>query len=702
MDSANFAEVVPGPSNADLAESASQAIPLEDLNMIVVGRGPIAEDIVWRRRLVGGRVCWLWTERLPSDAGAQQFDCERPSTPGRWADRVSKSAERAAEYTWDTSTFVWKPPHRRSRASLSGLEKQTVESLQKRHSTSWTTWWSTEPDIIALRANEEYRLVVSSEGFAPGIQVVDTSNPRLDVVWELSGKVVLVGSKFNIPAHPMIINIPTVESADKLQVDVANEEAKPFVTVKRSHALAWGAVSFIQFVMFFMFMDGYEPQMQPGDLPWWRASYTALTIPPFGFSSFPDIFSLCLMGRPLERRFAWLTSVACTFAHYIVSISPVGWIGVHWRTWTLYSVTCLTFVLYMGASLAVFVCTRRQTWTEMLTSIVQSRSLSHAWWFAWTVVGTFGTWIVLYGVALLYVVLSHWNTVIASIFLAAATALVESGTLVATVWIYGRLVYSPRMSTSLKSKLKCMLGDQKQILVLAPSMTHSYAESTRLVSMLVTAVKYPSWQFLFPLLTCFLFNVLLRSTMFIEILSCIVPKSWWFLFAPDAGTTTLNEVRLLFGYPRFVSLIALAASNFIMHGLKDWPLFNMHATLLVLVAAVLEVLEDLIVCSDWLDRTSWRQKTRAFYRGMHPLSLSQAVAVDRDGVRHDRPAIGFSGMRFLPFRCVVVLIAPSCLFAYNLLTLLLGAGFVHNVCTSWISEDDRLLDGLIWQTPLLC
>jgi len=174
------------------------------------------------------------------------------------------------------------------------------------------------------------------------------------------------------------------------------------------------------------------------------------------------------------------------------------------------------------------------------------------------------------------------------------------------------------------------------------------------------------------------------------------------MIAPDAGTVLHNEVRVCFGYPRFVPLLALGLANLCMSGPASWPIFNFHATLLVAAAVLLEVAEDAVVASGVLRDESWKAKLAPAYRGIDPLHPDLAIAVDRDGIQPSGPAISFSGMRVLRLRTVIYLMQPACYFGYCLLTLLLGAGFVHRACTSWIQEEHRLVDGLVWWSPLRC
>eukprot|EP00928_Gymnodinium_smaydae_P097141 TRINITY_DN8729_c0_g1_i4.p1 TRINITY_DN8729_c0_g1~~TRINITY_DN8729_c0_g1_i4.p1 ORF type:complete len:511 (-),score=26.23 TRINITY_DN8729_c0_g1_i4:291-1823(-) len=492
--------------------------------------------------------------------------------------------------------------------------------------------------------------------------------------------------------------ISSEADASKIEMNNLHEETKPFVTVNATHFLVWSAVCFVEFAIFYTLMATYEKHMRPGDVPWWRASFLGLTIAPFGYSSFPDFFALSLTGRQLEGYLACLLSVIAILSKSVACVVPRIFMSGQWLAPSIFVAACIAFAVYTSISLlAAAFSTSGRPYARNF------RCGAHALWFVWMLFGTLGTSILLYGVSIAYIVLQQRSLVAASMFLPVITSMVDMCTLLTTVWIYRRFVYASRIHASNKVERPCnMLGDQKMVMMIALCVTHAYSESARLVSMLVPVVKQPSWSFIFPMLSCFLSNVCLRCYLSTELVSRAVSSSWWFLFLPDAGTVMLNEVRVCFGYPRFVNVAALAFSNVVVHGLERWPLFNFHASVFVLLACALEIIEDLIVCRGWLTATSWMRKTSSYYRGMHPLSLSQVMSFDKDGVQPSGFAIGFHGMRHLPFRCVAVVMMPSCVSSYSLLTLLLGAGYIHGACPTWIAEDLRWMDGLVWETPLRC
>uniref|UniRef100_A0A7S2FDJ7 Uncharacterized protein n=1 Tax=Alexandrium andersonii TaxID=327968 RepID=A0A7S2FDJ7_9DINO len=99
---------------------------------------------------------------------------------------------------------------------------------------------------------------------------------------------------------------------------------------------------------------------------------------------------------------------------------------------------------------------------------------------------------------------------------------------------------------------------------------------------------------------------------------------------------------------------------------------------------------------------AWKARLANLYRGIDPLHPYQVMGFDSNGIQPNIPAIGFSGIRFVQFRKIAFIMGPSSLFGYTLLSLLLGAGFLHGACGSPIKEEDRLIDGLIWWSPLRC
>mmetsp|Transcript_125944 Transcript_125944/g.305997 ORF Transcript_125944/g.305997 Transcript_125944/m.305997 type:complete len:680 (-) Transcript_125944:184-2223(-) len=673
------------PLDVDLEEPTSTIkIRLRDICIVVIGQGPVAKRLVERRRAAGGRVCLLWTQETPQGFVEAAHPRQQPCAGG------------AAEPTWDLSTFAWKPP--REECS----DDRALSMLKKQFGSALLDWRSSGPLLVYLHAGEAYKVVCGDEGQSWGVQVVDTEHPDMPVRWEISGIVIFAGIDVGQRAAGLEV-CPDEASAIQADVAVLREEALPFATICPKHAALWVPLYLVQYLTYYLLMGIYESGMRPGDIPWWRGSFTALVIMPIGYSAFPDFMGVALTGRPVSNLTARLAvAVTYLFGQIASAVVPLGWHGGEWCGLPIFMAVSLAFLPYLllAAPLHV-VLTRPARANGQGCGKLPWRS--HIIWLSWMIFGTFGTWVVLYCVALFYIAALKWNKFLASLALPMLTSAVELGTVIGTMQLYNTLVYLPRVKVSeTGEKSPVMLGDQRELVILPISITHAYAEATRLVSLLVSTVTEPNWFWVAQLLGCFFFNISLRSTLLTEFLTRAMPAKWWCLLAPDSGTILHNEAKLCFGYPRFISLATLAIANLILSHGSCWPLFNMHATLLVVSAGVLEMLEDVVVTGRLASAMTWRRRMANFYRGEEPFGNSQIMGYDRDGVQWNSPAIGFSGMRFVRSRVVVVAMAASSFFPYTLLTLLLGAGFVHRACESPISEENRLLDGLVWLSPLRC
>jgi len=653
-----------------------------------------------------GAVCddpEAWPHTLPQAVRMQARpaldDSEASATPVESIhDDLSSSSEPpadlGAEPAFDMATFAWTPPR------VQECDDAVFYHLRKQLGTVVLDWRTSGPHLVRLQANEAYRIVEGGCGQAPGIDVVDAGQPDLPPKWAVSGVVICEGAG---AAHAGAQMCPDGASADRTDVAVHFEEAKPFATVCPRDVGWWAPVYFLEYLLYHCLMAACEPALRPGDIPWWRGTFTVFIIGPVGFAAFPDFMGVALTGIPVPGLMPRLVGGATYLLGQVAcAVTPFRWGDGKWYALPIFGAVSVAFLPYFLVTAPLHVWLTRPARASGLGN-GRFPWVSHCLWLLWMVFGTFGTWLVLYGVSLAFVAMLKFSDVLASLALPVLSFAVELGTVCATVQLYEWLVYGPRSrAAETKQSGPAMLGDQRELLILPISITHAYAEGCRLVSLLASTVTHPSWLWVPQMLGCFLLNVILRSTLLTEVLSHVLPIRWRPLFAPDAGTSLLNEAKLCFGYPRFISLAGLAMANLIRHGWSRWPLFNMHATLLVACAALMEVLEDLVVTGNLAAAMTWRRRMASYYRARAALGTAQIMGFDREGVQSSGPAIGFSGMRFVRFRVVVVAVAASSFFPYTLLTLLLGAGFVHGACESPIGEESRILDGIIWRTPLRC
>mmetsp|Transcript_150862 Transcript_150862/g.482977 ORF Transcript_150862/g.482977 Transcript_150862/m.482977 type:complete len:681 (-) Transcript_150862:543-2585(-) len=655
--------VVPFPNLEERPDT--QNIRLSDISCIVIGCGHNAQKLVEQRRAAGGRVCWLYTNEAPSsgplidqDADAEilaachegdglEATSPRPSRGREAHDTPSWACPRngGQDLSWDLSTFVWRP------CGLIRHQGRPIDTAvaRLRHSMGSTmvAWRTSGPHVVSLQDDQKYRVADCSEFCAPGVQVVNCGPSGEDISWAISGIVIFAD------AHDGLAVDATTPNID---LSVLCEEAKPFITVKMAHVVAWSSLLFVQHLVTFILMNTYEPGLRAGDFAWWRASLDVFCCVPFGYSAIPCAFGPALTGRSSAGNVAVSALMGFDFlvAQFAACLLTFGRHASQLRTCSSWAALWLMSVFYLVTMMPVEI---RYSASESETRPIR---LWNIVWFVWILTGTLGAWLVFYGVALVFIKMSEWNQLAASLYLPAMTSAVEMGVMSISVWLYDILVHQPRMRcTKDGTSLLHMAGDQKKTLILPVSMSHTFAEATRLVSLLVSTIKQPGWEFVPQLLVCFAVNVTLRSNLWTEAMCRLVPQRWWWLVAPDSGTFLLNEVKLCFGYPRFVAMAALAVSNVVTKGISVPPFFNMQAALLLVSAFFLEVLEDVVVTRGWLTAESWSRTMIPYYRRLGVLSPWQVRGFDRDGVQPSGPAIGFSGMRFLEFRAVIVIVLPA-------------------------------------------
>eukprot|EP00928_Gymnodinium_smaydae_P005810 TRINITY_DN11998_c1_g1_i1.p1 TRINITY_DN11998_c1_g1~~TRINITY_DN11998_c1_g1_i1.p1 ORF type:complete len:700 (+),score=49.39 TRINITY_DN11998_c1_g1_i1:109-2208(+) len=694
-----FTAVVPLPSAADGSLSFCQpevGTRLQDVNLIVVGRGPLAEELVTKRRASGGRVCWLLTDEKP--IGAEVILDDGEEKDGWRSASFADEEVGKEELLMSIDHFMWNPC---GLAVSSASKKNEVlvneaKHLRQRFSYSELSWRTTGPYIMPLFDSECYSLLTVSGGRACGIRVLHREIP--EIVWELPGAVVFAGVVCPSFANCLpICPVKTFADVQDMDLDCLSEEAKPYAIVDPKHVAIWSLIMFAQFVIFFVFMSIFETEKSSGHFPWWRATYSLFHGAIGGLTATPYLFGPCLTGREITGKAAFVCLVTCACTHFAAPLVPLNGSGTRV---SIYLAECLGFGVYFPISL-YFQFKYPKVLVDPLPFNAR-RVCRHMAWFFTVAWGCFGNWMVFYAVGLLYVYISKTNESIASICLPAVVGLIELGTVAGTSFVYNHLVYRPRVLT--RSVKGSVVGDQKLRLIVPICLTHAYAECARILCVFAVTVKNPHNPWILSLVSSLLWNVGARLYGSTFLASVLFPRRYCWIFAPDAGTVLHNEARLCFGYLRYVVLAVLAVSSILMNGFAVWPLFNASATFLVGVAFCAELLEDFIVLSisHWASTRSWRATLAPFYSEQDPLSPLQVMSVNQKGVQMQHRSLAFEGMRNIDFYAVVLCVCPPVLFSYTLLTLLLGAGYVHGVCHTPMPTDCRLLDGLFWSVPLAC
>eukprot|EP00928_Gymnodinium_smaydae_P005811 TRINITY_DN11998_c1_g2_i1.p1 TRINITY_DN11998_c1_g2~~TRINITY_DN11998_c1_g2_i1.p1 ORF type:complete len:699 (+),score=33.52 TRINITY_DN11998_c1_g2_i1:98-2194(+) len=693
-----FTAVVPVPSAGASLSFCNPEVStrLQDVNLIVVGRGPLAEELVTRRRTCGGRVCWLLTDEKPIGAELVLDEVEAQDSVRSYTSTDNNVGEAGLLMSIDH--FMWNPGSLAVNSSSKKNEVIVNEAVhvRQRFGYSELSWRTTGPYIMPLCNSECYSLLTVSGGRACGIRILRRESP--EIVWELSGAVVFAG--VTCPSFSNCLPLPVVKTlADirDMELDCSSEEAKPYAIVDPMHVAIWALIMFAQFVIFFVLMSVFETEGTLAYFPWWRASYSLFHGAIGGLTATPYLFGPCLTGRVMTGKAAFVCLLTCAGTHFAAPLVPLTGSGTRV---SIYLAECLGFGLYFPISLYLQI-----KYPKVLVDPPRfnaPRLCRHLAWFFTVAWGCFGNWMVFYAVGLLYVYISIMHEGLASICLPALVGVIELLTVAGTSCVYNHLVYKPRVLT--RSSKGSVVGDQKLRFIVPICLTHAYAECARILCVFAVTVKNPHNPWILSLVSSLLWNVCARLYGSTFLASLILPRRYCWIFAPDAGTVLHNEARLCFGYLRYVVLAVLAVSSILMNGFEVWPLFNASATLMVGVAFCVEIFEDFIVLyvSNWASRRSWRSTLAPFYSAQDALSPLQVMSVNQKGVQMQHRSLAFEGMRNIDFYAVVLCVCPPVLFSYTLLTLLLGAGYIHGVCSTPMPEDCRLLDGLVWSFPLRC
>jgi len=645
---------------------------LSDISMIVIGKGEEAKNILKRRRLEGGRALLLWTDQQPA------------------VDRSCLAANNTA-IEFDMLTFLWNPPLQ------SKLTRNSeVKNLRSEFGSFTRGLCRIGPDIVDLAENERYDIIENSLGYPVGVRVWEIGS---GVVWEMSGQVCFAGKHF-------LGRVGAFDTMQKVEAEcfaLLCQEAKPLSTVTYRQVGVSGAWYFVQLLAFFVGMNVSEVDNEAGNITWWRL--------PFGLGTFWFGFGIipCILGHSLTGL--WPTTslhlvggcvAVVTFTTFCVC--PIGYIGSPWYTFPVFDVCVLGTACYLLICMPIQAMYFRISRPTCICPDAEKKQEKFAWkchlaWTMWLILGSFGSWIIMYLIALSYVQLSRKSAFGAALALPFMTSGCELVVATLNKAVYEKFVYRPRARSGSKAEVR---GDQKSHMISVMMFTHSYAESTRLISFLADVALNPSYTWIAAYTLCFVLNIFQRTGYIVAMAMHVAPGTKK-VVKLGASKVLHMEAKFSCGYPRFVAPIALIVSRLLVWGTSAPPLFNGQALGVVIFASVLEVVEDVIVQKELvLGMHPWKPKVKHLFDQMAALSPGQLCAVDSQGVHIERTSLAFHGMGFLKTADVAGTMAPATYFSYTLLTLLLGAGFVHRVCPDPISSDLAVIDGLCWQSPLRC
>mmetsp|Transcript_134614 Transcript_134614/g.429922 ORF Transcript_134614/g.429922 Transcript_134614/m.429922 type:complete len:705 (+) Transcript_134614:215-2329(+) len=636
----------------------AQMPSLRDICLVVVGRGPEAEELVRRRREACGRCILLWTGEAPSHQ-------HLADPPGRHA-------------------FRWRPPRR-------GGSTAHVQIRRLRHELGSyeRTWCKFGPDVVELTEGMGYEVWVSTKHDVHRIRAFDAASGS--TLWDVSGAVVFVGAEFKA-RKGAVRNMEEVRAFD---VVVQEEEMKPFATVSFPPVLlaaAWYGVQLF-FTSYLMIMS--EGALDAGGVPWWRGM-GAVGGSLFG-NSVPAVFGFALIGVWPSR------GVTLVFITTFFLPIFVGWSMASVRSTEGFGYTCSFFavcvastVTLLAVGLPIFVLSSVRQMKKQKADLRGTSCKLHFAWMLWMVLASLGAWILMYGVALCYLFLSAHSKLAASCALPIVATLCEHALVKCNGFMYMQLVCRPRNARSGRATMN---GDQRRVLDVGIQLAHAYKESTMLISLLGGEAATPDYTWIIALLQSFVINVIVRGRITTLLRGAFCPMWTRRFLTPTCFSELHTQVRFTSGYPRFVPVVGVAMARLLAFRGSKPMLFNQSCIALVCAALLFEALEDVLV---WNVRwPSWGHYYD--FERLDMFDIRHLFAFDCEGIHFEHVALGFHGMRSHDAWQTAAIMAPASYFSFTLITLLLGAGYVHGVCPDPFPSGVRqLVDGLIWQSPLRC
>ncbi|CAJ1408491.1 unnamed protein product [Effrenium voratum] len=642
----------------------------DDVSLIIVGDGPEAVELLRKRRREGGRACLLWTHRPPGKADVR---------------RAGNKDLDAAKL--EVSTFVWKPP------SLESSHPEVVR-MQKEN-RCWTSCVQRSgPDIVELKPTECYNLTRDSADRENGVEVWDVE--RMEQVWALTGAVVLCGPELQGLSQ---VHCESMSRVNSLDVSVHFEDAKPLATTV-TWKVALGIVySFLHMLLYCWVMGTYEPSASQETLPIWRLSFS-LGVLPFGAFMYPIYWGTTLSGERFSCFGQMVAGVIAVALFSIFALHP-SLVTAHddasLRTRPVFVICCEGAIFYILVAFLQQRCTSSGKISDHPdgTKPEKMEWVHHAFWFGAHVLTTFGSWMWLYCVSLLFVYLeNHWP-VLAACFLTFTTSLTEKVVSKLLGVTYTRMIYHTRCRPD-KGYIR---GDQQRFLVIPVAMTHAFCESVRLVSLISVVARNPSWTWLPNVLFNVFVNFLERSNLMLSLATITLP--WCDFMVPGMSMIVLHDVKLHSGYAQYAAVVAIILANLLLHGTEKPVLFNKECLVLLGACVVLEICEDILVLR-LPSSLRWRKQLLPFYESQPLLHPRQLLLMDSQGTHCDRVPLPLHGTRALDLSEHLMLLQPPVYFSLVLMTLLLGAGFVHGVCEAPIPRELRIIDSLLWESPLKC
>jgi len=636
-DQANFLQVIPAlPQSSGAVADAHQK--LADLNMIIVGRGAVAEELLRRRVAHGGRAVLVLTE--PTHATI---------VPSRhaWTDFEGDSIKIP-------DAFVWQPP-----AEDEPTNDEDVRRLRFKYGCHRRSGCKFGPDVVGVAVDSILELLRGGSGELCGARV---RAPSGELAWQLSGAVVLAK-----------------EPAKGMDMAVRDPEAMPWTS---SSFASVGMAMLVQFAYIFgtnLAVMSYEPGVQRGGFKWWNFIWA---INPFGL--YFGALGETLTGVPPDRKMLATLATVCPLVTMVCgTVSVDGWRLGMFMTGAVNKIymVLIGFPLYW-------------LWARPRRASKPFALRLHLAWFAWVGLGSMSMWVIFFGLVSACMALraAHPNMMglLLSPILCAALRIV----MYLSAYFYGRLVEKPKAN----GRRRVLQGDQRAHASSVMELAFAFKEGAFLVALVAAQAIREDRSWIVALLASTGINLVQRLAV-LPHLAKFLPQRIARPFRPLVGVYLHHQARYTMGYPRFVAMFAIATSRVAFLGDASTALFNPTCALVVLVALALTVLEDIVVLRcfsttwgvnfDWSDLSSrsWKHVFAVDDHGMHIQSPSPGF----HGVRyhtwyytlgHGVPASMF----------------PCALLALLLGEGYVLGRCPHPIAQGW----RQVLDGIVWTTPMYC
>jgi len=650
--------------------SPAPEFDLSDTMLIVIGVGEEAEELCRRRLAASGHLCILRTDRPMKGIVDSSEYFWIPPVPGR---RGACSAA-ALEAT--------------GAVRLAGVRRAAAASRCARFPRESINLGTVGPDVHVLAPDEEYALIYDEAvGSTAGVCVLDGGGKLL---WALSGKVVFAGKATNFPGQVC----DTMDKARVEDVSVHDEEAKAYPVAKVSWLAVWSLYYLVGMIVLLALGAHFEPRFEGAGLPFWRMAFPLVLAGPCSVGGFDRTVVKAFTGVELMHHgcLAEIPCVVAVYALFYVLVVDVDGVAYTFSGYLAIAIGTMATIFPM---MVVSLLAGRYTQSVRRTIVVGRWAwVRQVWWGVWITCGTFGSWLAFYAVAMGFVFAVPTFPAAANFCLPLLTTLVETTFVAASSFVYDlTLCGSGRMSGTFR-------GDQRMILLCPLFLTHSFAETQKLCSLIGAGVKEPGSGWVISVATGMVSDLVSRSDFQRAAMVRLLP-AWFTRNLLVVGVSRVLHYRLRFfiGYPRFIVPFAILVVRAIQG--KEEVLFNSTALAILIATLVTEVIADLVMMRHWLPVNTWVLELERFYSEIEPDSAYQILHFDCRGgatgcARHLR------NLRYVDFVRTGGWMAPVVIFPLCLFQLLLGPAYIYGMCEAPLDTAKLFSAALLWQAPLLC